>query len=118
LVAEPIARRESPTLAFKRDQDDWDEDGNLELSKDLMAIANGLAPGSAPGYILIDVDTETDQTGRVVGVTSTVRLDDAAMHQKVNHILNRCPRLQYAPIEIDRQSVGGQEAPGSHALRS
>jgi hypothetical protein len=106
LVAELIARRESPTLDFKGEQYDWDEDGNLELAKDLMAIANGLAPGSAPGYILIGVDTETDQTGRVVGVNPTVHLDDAAMHQKVNHILNRCPHFQYAPIEIDGQSVG------------
>lgn len=106
LIAELLARRESPTLDFKRDQYDWDEDGNLELAKDIMAIANGLAPGAACGYIIIGVDTAPDQTGRVVGVEPTVHLDDAVMHQKINHVLNRCPQFQYAPVESEGRSIG------------
>jgi hypothetical protein len=106
IVAELIARRESPTLDFKADQYDWRADGNLELAKDLMAVANSLGPGSACGYILIGVEEEPDQTGRLTGIDVSKHLDDAAMHEKVKFLLNRCPDFQYAAIDVEGHSVG------------
>ncbi len=106
IVLELISRHEGPILDFKVTQYNWNNEGNLELAKDLMAIANGLSLVSPPGYILIGVDINPDQTGRLVGVEPTAHLDDANMHQKVKSILNRPPSFLYAPIEIDRLSIG------------
>ena len=106
IVRELSARHEGPALDFKVAQYNWSDDGNLELAKDLMAIANGLSLVSPPGYILIGVDLEPDQTGRLVGIDPTKHLDDASMHEKVKFTLNQSPSFLYAPIEIDGLSVG------------
>jgi hypothetical protein len=80
IFRELASRREGPALDFKLVQYDWNADGNLELAKDLMAIANGLSPDSPAGHILTGVDLAPDQTGRLVGVGPTTHLDDAIMH--------------------------------------
>jgi hypothetical protein len=109
LINQLSARREGPALDFKKAQYDWSSGGNLELAKDLMAIANGLASGSAPGYILIGVDEKTDGTGEVIGVDVSKHLDDASMQQKVSSLLNRMPRFSYATALVDGKSVGAFE---------
>jgi hypothetical protein len=51
IVLELISRREGPTLDFRVTQYNWNKEGNYELAKDLMAIANGLSLVGTPGYI-------------------------------------------------------------------
>lgn len=105
-LRELAARRESSSLDFKLTQYDWKPEGNLELAKDIMAIANALPPGSLPGYILIGVGTETDSTGRIVGIDPASHLDDACMQQKVSSLLNRNPTFSYYPVVVDALSIG------------
>src|SRR5262245_55718199 len=102
LVRELAARRESPTLDFKRADYHWNDGGNRELAKDLMAIANSLGPAHAPGYILIGVEeVDPEKTGRVVGVDPNSHLNDADLHQKVLFLLNRTPNFSYTVVEVD-----------------
>lgn len=104
-VRELAARKEGTTLDFKRDDYDWStKASNLELAKDLMAMANSLRASSEPGYILIGVDDD----GSIVGV-ATPHTDDANLHQKVKHHLNRVVDFVYSPIEVDGVSVGVYE---------
>ncbi len=108
-ILELIARRESASPDFKKEHYDWRNDGNLELAKDLMAMANALSPGTGPAYILIGVDVDADQLGVLVGIDPAEHLDDAIMHEKVKQILNRCPQFHYFPVEVDGMSIGVYE---------
>lgn len=105
-IRELVARSEGPALDFKRDQYDWSQDGNLELAKDLMAMANALQPGAEPAHILIGVEERSDRTGNVVGIALSSHLDDATMHEKVKLLLNRVPAFSYSAVDVDGLSVG------------
>jgi hypothetical protein len=120
-VRELLARVENPKLDFKSSDYDWDNEGNNELAKDLMATGNVLPRGTEPGYILIGVNEATDGTGIATGVSSSSHLDDAKLHQKVSGVLNRTPSFSYMPVDIDGKSIGVYEVrPGGrpfYALR-
>jgi hypothetical protein len=108
VVLELVSRRESGTLDFKRAMYDWDADGNYELAKDLMAIANNLGPDAPAGHILIGVEeVEPDRTGRIVGANSAEHLDDSKMHDKIKYLLNRMPNFSYAPVSVGNDTVVG-----------
>lgn len=108
-IRELAARPEGTNLDFKVCGYDWDNDGNFELSKDLMAMANCLLPNSEPAYILCGV-----RPNEIVGVTPENHLDDASFHQKVSGHLNQTPTFVYAPVQVDDKSVGVFEIrPGS-----
>lgn len=100
------AQREGTRLDFKSQQYDWKSDGNLELAKDLMAMANALGPRGGNAHILIGVQELSDHSGQVVGVAPSDHLDDASMHQKVQGLLNRVPDFSYVQVEVDGASVG------------
>ena len=107
LIRELAARQEGPSLDFKGIQYSWESDGNIELAKDIMAIANGLRPSSSPGYILIGVEeTLPGKIGQLVGVAESTHLDDASMQQKVAPLLNRSPTFTYTPVKVDGLSIG------------
>lgn len=100
------AQHEGTRLDFKSQQYDWKSDGNLELAKDLMAMANALSPGGGNAYILVGVKELSDHSGEIVGVAPTAHLDDASMHQKVHPHLNRTPDFSYTQVDVGGLSVG------------
>lgn len=106
LIRTLAAQHEGTRLDFKEQQYDWKADGNLELAKDLMAMANALGPRGGHGHILIGVREIADHSGQIVGVSPGAHLDDASMHQKVQGILNRSPDFSYLQVEVDGNSVG------------
>jgi predicted HTH transcriptional regulator len=105
-IRELLARTEGEALDFKRCQYPSTPAGNAEMTKDIMAMANVLSPNAPPGYILIGVDQESDQTGRAVGVDPSTHLDDASVQQKIGSLLNRTPKVSYFPIQVDELSIG------------
>jgi len=111
------AQREGTRLDFKERQYDWKNEGNLELAKDLMAMANALSPNGGDAHILIGVKELPDQSGQIIGVPPDAHLDDASMHQKVQGILNRTPDFSYAQVTVDGVSVGVFEVrPGGRPI--
>jgi hypothetical protein len=106
-IRELASRREGTDLDFKLEQYDWTNDGNHELAKDLMAMANKLGPYSAPAHILIGVkEVLPEKTGEIVGIDPSHHLDDAKMQEKVKRLLNRQPKFSYAAVGVDGMSVG------------
>jgi hypothetical protein len=105
-VRELAARGERTNLDYKVADYDWDAGqlGNLELTKDIMAMANLLGPSSEPAYILVGVE---QGTGRIAGIAH--HQDDAALHQKVQPHLNRMPDFVYGPVDVDGVTVGVYE---------
>lgn len=102
-VRELAAHGEHSRLDFKRAMYDWTlPSTNAELAKDLMAIANELSLGGESGHILIGVDDD----GTLTGVPSTQHLDDAHLHQKVQHLLNETPLFTYSVVDVDGLSIG------------
>lgn len=70
--------------------------GDLELTKDIMALANALHPGLPEGFLLIGVHEDPDtRLGVVSGLDSSILLDDADYHQMIGGKLNRCPRFEF-----------------------
>lgn len=106
LVRSLAAQSEGTRLDFKVEQYNWKSEGNLELAKDLMAMANALSPGGGSAYILIGVKERADRSGEIVGVAPAAHLDDASMHQKVHPHLNRTPDFSYVQVDVDGVSVG------------
>lgn len=106
-VRELVSRREDSDLDFKIAMYEWINDGNNELAKDFMAIANKLGPYAAPGHILIGVEeVHPEKTGRIVGIDPAEHLDDAKMHEKVKYLLNRMPNFSYSAVTVETLSVG------------
>lgn len=107
LVLELVSRSESEKLDFKTHAYDSSTESKFEFAKDLMSIANGLVIDGPAGYILIGVDeNSSDGTGILVGINPQTHPDDADVHEKVKHILNRVPYFSYSPIEIQGKSIG------------
>jgi len=112
-----VAQCEGTRLDFKSQQYDWKAEGNLELAKDLMAMANALSPGGGNAYILIGVKERADHSGEIVGVAPAAHLDDASMHQKVHPHLNRTPDFSYVQVDVSGLSVGVFEVrPGGRPI--
>jgi hypothetical protein len=108
LVSGLLPHRERDKLDFKECDYDWSdkEKSRNELAKDLIAMANRLAPGDDPSYILLGVLERDDHTGEVVGL-KTPHLRDEALHQKVSNVgLNKVPSFIYAPVKVDGLDVG------------
>lgn len=117
LVRTLAAQSEGTRLDFKIEQYNWKAEGNLELAKDLMAMANALSPGGSNAYILIGVKESADRSGEIIGVAPAVHLDDASMHQKVHPHLNRTPDFSYVQVDVDGVSVGVFEVrPGGRPI--
>jgi hypothetical protein len=105
-IRELCAQTEDTDLDFKEAQYDWDRDGNLELAKDIMAMANVLHAAAEPAHILVGVRQREDNTGEICGVAREQLLDDAAMHQKIERLLNATPHFTHRAVQIDAMWVG------------
>jgi hypothetical protein len=107
-LGELLARGEGPDLDFKKEDYDWSkkEKTNAEFAKDLMAMGNALASGSEPAHIILGVEELEDDPPRLVGVVRGALLNDAALHQKVEHLLNRVPSFSFFAAEMDGHVLG------------
>lgn len=104
-----VARGEGIPLDYKLLDYDWSRPGsNAELAKDLMAFANCLRPNSEPAYMLVGVDNQ----GALVGVPAAGLLDDAQLHQKAQHALNRTPDFSFTSILVGSVTIGVYEIRG------
>jgi hypothetical protein len=108
-IRELLTHVEGTKLDFKARGYDWNNDGNFELAKDLMAMANVLSVGAEPSHLLVGVAEGKDHSGTLVGVAVDSHPDDADVHQRVSGLLNRVPNFSYQPIEIDGLSIGVYE---------
>jgi hypothetical protein len=106
LIRALLARREGTRLDFKETHYENANSGNAELAKDLSAMANAMPRSASSAYILIGVREKADGTGELIGVAPNSHFDDATLHEKVRHILNRTPDFSYDSAEVDGQSVG------------
>ena len=96
---------EGPTLDFKREQYRFDkasDEDKSELLKDILAFAN--TQRSRTAYILIGVEEVKGGRGEVVGVEK--HLEDASLHQFVNHKTNRPVVFSYSGHAIEGKSIG------------
>ena len=96
---------EGPTLDFKREQYRFDKSSDKdksELLKDILAFANTQRFRTA--YILIGVEEVTGGRGEVVGVEK--HLEDASLHQFVNHKTNRPVVFSYSVHAIEGKRIG------------
>lgn len=107
-----VAQHEGTRLDFKKAHYEQSSAGNAELAKDLMAMANSLPTEASVAHILVGVEEADDRTGHIVGVPPNSHPDDASLHQKVQHVLNRVPNFAYRPVESDTLSVGVFEIRG------
>ena len=101
------ARREATDLDFKSEQYNWDREGNNELTKDVMAIANSLDADGSAGNILIGVEEDpSEKLGVVLGIDKSSHIDDAVLQQKISSLLNRMPKCSYSAVDYKDVSVG------------
>ena len=105
-----LSMEEGPTLDFKREQYRFykgsDED-KAELLKDILAFTNTQRFRTA--HILIGVEELTGGPAKVLGVDR--HLDDANLHQFVNHKTSRPVEFSYFPYSIEGKSIGVIELP-------
>jgi hypothetical protein len=101
LLRSLLSRRESTDLDFKRAFHSDD----VELTKDIMAMANILAVG-ATGHIVFGVDEDVTGTGVPVGVSASDIPDDADLRQKMKDKLNKLPTFTYSTHPYDGLLLG------------
>ncbi len=103
-----VLEGEKETVDFKAFYD-WAHGGKSEVaefSKDVMAIANLLPPGTTPGHILLGVEEFKDSGasgGRITGLSPQLRTSDSAsMTQRLQRHLNSVPRIEYEELQVPR----------------
>lgn len=99
-----LRMEEGPRLDFKREQYRFiGEDDHVkgELLKDILAFAN--TPRDHTAYILIGVEEVKGGRSKVVGIETP--LEDANLHQFVNHKTNKPVEFCYSPHSIDGKIV-------------
>ena len=94
------ARREGQHLDFKEKFYESSDNGNAELAKDIMAIANTL-PLGATGHILFGVREMSDGTGEICGCSIAPWITDSNLQQKVRGSLNRIPSFSLHALKVD-----------------
>ncbi len=96
---------EGPTLDFKREQYPFEKETaevKSELLKDILAMVNTHRYRTA--YILVGVEEIRGGRSIVVGVDG--HMEDASIHQFVNHKTNRPAVFSYFPFEVGGLSIG------------
>ncbi len=106
IIRDLISHHEGSSLDFKEFDYNWnDPTTNAELAKDIIAIANSLAPNQE-GFILVGVREGPDKTGELVGMSPAAHQDDANLHQRIYQKLSAVPTFEYRPVTVDGLSVG------------
>ena len=110
LLESLLHQEEGSALDFKRSQYPFEKATNAdksELLKDILAFANSWRQSTA--YILIGVEEVKGGRSKVIGVQT--HLDDAKLHQFVNHKTQRVVEFSYLPFPSDTTQIGVIEIP-------
>ena len=104
-----IARTESPTLDFKEDGYDLQDNiGRGNFIKDLLAMAN--TPRDSSAYIILGVRWTPESGSTVVGMKH--QFDDADFQDKLGYDrVQPNPCFNYYPLNVDGNQVGILEIP-------
>jgi predicted HTH transcriptional regulator len=106
LIRQLVSRRESQTLDFKEKFYENSPEGNTELAKDVMAMANSLRNGES-GYLLFGVaEDPVEHFGIIKGFTAPDWATDSNLQQKVRSLLNRLPTFSWSQVSVDGCLVG------------
>jgi hypothetical protein len=102
-VRELAARMESAQLGFRLTMPAND----AELARDLSALANGLPPGSEPGYLLVGVAADDRSgTGLLDGVDLKSVKSNDEYHRQVGPLLNHVPRFEFYTVDVGGDFIG------------
>ena len=110
LLESLLHQEEGSALDFKGEQYAFDGADNVkksELLKDILAFANSWRQTTA--YILIGIEEVKGGRSKVIGVQT--HLDDANLHQFVNHKTQRVVEFSYLPFHTDQVEIGVIEIP-------
>ncbi len=97
---------ESNSLDYKGEQYPFvgiSEPKKAELLKDILAMANAFR--SQIAYILIGVEQQQGEIGKVTGILKEQFIDDASLQQFINEKINRPVEFQSYPVPIDDEKI-------------
>jgi hypothetical protein len=113
-----LFEEEGTTIDFKKEQYRFvnaSEDDKSELVKDILGFAN--AWRRAKAYILVGVEEVRGDKSNVVGIPASEQLDDHALQQFINSLVNTPVHFQYRAFSHQGKQVGifvldeGQQRP-------
>ncbi|MBI4558670.1 MAG: ATP-binding protein [Candidatus Hydrogenedentes bacterium] len=102
-----LHEEESAVLEFKKEQYRFvraTDDEKSELLKDILGFANAWRRSDA--YILIGVEDVRGGRGSVVGISSTVHLNDHSLPEFVNSLTNQPVRFHYEAFGFEGRQIG------------
>jgi hypothetical protein len=108
-VRELLSLRESEKLDFKGSPgyDFTNNNAKAEFIRDVVSLANLLAPDDAPAHILLGVEEHEDGIGEAKGYIPHPKYDnDADLQGLLRGKLNRVPRVRFSLHDIDGATVG------------
>src|SRR4051812_33249731 len=102
-----LYEEEGTTIDFKKEQYQFvkaTDEEKSELLKDILGFAN--ARRRSATYILIGVEEVRGGRSDVVGIDASDQLDDHALQQFVNNLVNTPVRFQYQAFTYEGKNVG------------
>ena len=113
-----LFEEEGTTIDFKKEQYRFvkaSDEEKSELLKDILGFANAWRRSKT--YILIGVEEVRGGKSKVLGIDASDQLDDHALQQFVNNLVNTPVRFQYRAFMYEGKNVGifvideGQQRP-------
>ena len=102
-----LYEEEGTTIDFKKEQYRFvkaTDEEKSELLKDILGFANAFRRSAT--YILIGVDEVRGGRSNVLGIDAADQLDDHAVQQFVNNLVNTPVRFQYRAFAYEGKQVG------------
>jgi hypothetical protein len=102
-----LYEEEGATIDFKREQYRFakaSDDEKSELAKDILGFANAWRRTKA--YILVGVEEVRGGKSNVVGISASEHLDDHALQQFMNYLVNTPVRFNYRAFSYEGKQVG------------
>ncbi len=107
LFEDLLYEEEGTTIDFKKEQYRFvkaADDEKSELLKDILGFANTRRRSAT--YILIGVEEVRGGRSNVIGIDASDQLDDHAVQQFVNNLVNTPVRFQYQAFTYEGKNVG------------
>jgi len=113
-----LYEEEGPTIDFKKEQYRFakaTEEEKSEILKDVIGFANAWRRATA--YILVGVEEVRGGRSQVIGIPASEQLQDHALQQFVNNLVNTPIRFNYRAFSYEGKQVGifviedGQDRP-------
>src|ERR1039457_6555042 len=102
-----LFEEEGTMIDFKRAQYRFvkaSDDDKSELVKDILGFANAWRRTKA--YILVGVEEVRGGKSNVIGIPATEHLDDHALQQFINYLVNTPVRFNYRAFSYQGKQVG------------